>query len=137
MNDTVLVFRTTLDVRWGDMDAYAHVNNARYATYVEETRLRWFASFEGAWRTGEYEPVIAAQTINYRRALEWPARIDVDLLLERRGGSSLTLGFRIAAHGDPDRLHADGNSVLVWTDPRTRRSTPLPAAVLRALPGGA
>jgi acyl-CoA thioester hydrolase len=134
MSEAPALFQATLDVRWGDMDAYGHVNNARYASYVEETRLRWFASFEGAWRTGEYEPVIAAQTINYRRAVEWPARIEVALRLERRGGSSLTLGFRITADGDPTRLYADGSSVLVWTDPRTRRSTPLPADVLRALP---
>jgi acyl-CoA thioester hydrolase len=123
---------TRIDVRWGDMDAYGHVNNAVYATYVEEARLRWFASLPGAWRTDASAPVIAAQTINYRRQLEWPATLRVTLLAERVGNSSITIAFTIAAEGDPATIHADGNSVLVWIDPSSGRSIPLPGTVRAA-----
>jgi acyl-CoA thioester hydrolase len=129
MSDGRVLLATRIDVRWGDMDAYGHVNNATYATYVEEARIRWFSSLPGPWRTPSGEPVIAAQTINYRRQLEWPAALRVALVAERVGNSSLTIGFRIAAEADPDTVYADGNSVLVWVDPASGRSIPLPAMV--------
>lgn len=123
---------TRIDVRWGDMDAYGHVNNATYASYVEEARIRWFASLPGAWRSDASAPVVAAQTINYRRQLEWPAALQVALTAERVGNSSLTIGFVIAAEADPLTVYADGNSVLVWIDPAGGRSIPLPAVVRAA-----
>ena len=123
---------TRVDVRWGDMDAYGHVNNATYATYVEEARLRWVASLPGEWRTAASAPVIAAQTINYRRQLEWPATLRVALSAERVGNSSITIGFAISAEGDPSTVYADGSSVLVWIDPGSGRSIPLPASVRAA-----
>lgn len=121
-----------IDVRWGDMDAYGHVNNATYATYVEEARLRWFATLPDAWRTATSAPVIAAQTINYRRQVEWPASLQVALVVERVGNSSLAIGFTITAAADPTLVHADGSSVLVWIDPASGRSIPLPDAVRAA-----
>jgi acyl-CoA thioester hydrolase len=33
--------RISLQMRWSDMDAYAHANNAIYLTYLEEARFRW------------------------------------------------------------------------------------------------
>lgn len=127
-----VLLATRIDVRWGDMDAYGHVNNATYATYVEEARIRWFASLPGDWRTASSEPVIAAQTINYRRQLEWPAALRVTLSAERVGNSSLTIAFVIAAESDPATVYADGNSVLVWVDPASGRSIPLPEMVRAA-----
>jgi acyl-CoA thioester hydrolase len=135
MSDAVRLLETRIDVRWGDMDSYGHVNNAVYATYVEEARLRWFASLAGPWRTDSYAPVIAAQTINYRRQLEWPAALRVSLALERVGNSSLTIGFTIATHDDAGVVHADGSSVLVWVDPASGCSTPLPAVMRGVLAG--
>lgn len=123
---------TRIDVRWGDMDAYGHVNNAVYATYVEEARIRWFAALPGAWRTEASAPVIAAQTVNHRRQLEWPAALRVVLSAERVGNSSLTIAFVIAAESDPATVYADGSSVLAWIDPASGRSIPLPAAVRAA-----
>jgi acyl-CoA thioester hydrolase len=132
MSDAVNLLEARIDVRWGDMDAYAHVNNAVYASYVEEARLRWFASLDGPWRTDTHEPVIAAQTINYRRQLEWPATLRVSLVVKRVGNSSLTVAFTIAATGDASVVHADGESVLVWVDPANGRSVPLPPVVRAA-----
>ncbi|MFN9729412.1 MAG: acyl-CoA thioesterase [Pseudomonadota bacterium] len=128
---------TRIDVRWGDMDAYGHVNNAVYATYIEEARLRWFASLPAAWRTDSSAPVIAAQTVNYRRQLEGPAALRVALSVQRVGRSSLTIAFVIAADSDPATAYADGSSVLVWVDPASGRSIPLPAMVLAAAAGDA
>ncbi len=127
-----LLISAPIDVRWGDMDAFGHVNNAAYATYLEEARLRWFGTIEGGWFDQEFAPVLAAQGINYRLPIEWPAQIAVELTLERIGTTSLTLGMRIVSRNSPHAFHADGTNVLVWIDRKTGKPTPLPAHIRRA-----
>lgn len=125
-----LLAATDLDVRWSDLDALGHVNNATYATYVEEARLRWFSQLDGAWKNPASYPVVVAQSINYRRALEWPARLRVEVHAVRIGTSSLTLGFRILDGGDGEA--ADGTTVLVWVDATSGCSVRLPDSVRAA-----
>lgn len=128
-----LLFRLPLGVRWGDMDAFNHVNNAAVATYLEEARMRWFASLGGGWIDAQVQPILAAQTINYRLPIEWPADLVVELKVERVGRTSLTLAFRMVSATDaPLRHHADGSHVLVWIDPASGRAVPLPEAVRAA-----
>ena len=57
-------------VRWGDMDAMGHVNNAIYFQYLESARVGYFETLvdwtgrdEGGGRQG---PVVVSQTFNYR-----------------------------------------------------------------------
>ena len=133
MSDGKVLIDAPVTVRWGDMDAFNHVNNATYATYVEEARLRWFQTIEGEWRNDEISPILAAQHINYRVPIEWPAEVTVQLFLARVGNSSFTVGFRIVDRDDPSRLYADGDNVLVWTARSTGKSTPLPECVRQAL----
>lgn len=40
---------TELDVRWGDLDAFNHVNNATYLDYIQEARLRWLVTLDKGW----------------------------------------------------------------------------------------
>lgn len=130
-----LLLRTSIPVRWRDLDALNHVNNASYLTYVEEARLIWFASLPRPWVDDDISPLLAAAHVNFRRPIEWPARIAVELFVERLGTTSLTLGHRIVAEDDAQTVYADGNSVLVWIDRRSGRPTALPKAV-RAACGG-
>lgn len=125
-----LLATSEIDVRWSDLDALGHVNNATYATYVEEARLRWFALLPGAWKDPGSYPVVVAQTINYRRAVEWPARLTVEVHAARIGHSSLTLSFRILDGGDGEA--ADGTTVLVWVDAASGRAARLPDTVRAA-----
>jgi len=122
-----------VSVRWGDMDVFGHVNNSVYATYLEEARLRWFATFDGGWYDEAAAPVVAAQSFNFRLPIEWPAELLVELTLERSGTSSMTLGFRMVSHDEPRKFYADGSTVLVWIDRTTGKSTALPPVVLAAI----
>ena len=133
MSEGKLLIEAPVTVRWGDMDAFDHVNNATYATYVEEARLLWFQTIEGEWRNDEISPILAAQHFNYRVPIQWPAEVIVRLSLARVGNTSFTVGFRIVDRADPERLYCDGDNVLVWTARSTGKSTPLPECVRRAL----
>ncbi|HEY9143068.1 MAG TPA: thioesterase family protein [Arenimonas sp.] len=126
-----VVFSVDLEVRWRDLDAFNHVNNASYLGYIEEARVRWFKSLSSDWAGESAAPIMAAVQLNYRRPVNWPETVRVELFAERIGTKSLTLGHRITSAGDDAVLYCDGHTVLVWVD-RGGQSVPLPEAVLAA-----
>jgi acyl-CoA thioester hydrolase len=125
------MFTAAIAVRWRDLDAFNHVNNSTYLTYLEEARLQWMLSMGDVFDPAS-TPVLAASELNYRRPIAWPAQLQVQLLCERLGNSSITIAHRIVDAGDPERLYCDGRVVMVWIDPQTGRSVPLPTSVRSA-----
>lgn len=128
---STIVSTLVLDVRWRDMDAFDHVNNASYLGYVEEARVRWFKSLTEDWAGEAAAPIMAAVTVNYRRPINWPETLRIELIAERVGNKSLTLGHRISAASDPALLYCDGHTVLVWVN-HEGQSVPLPETVRAA-----
>ncbi len=124
--------RVPMDVRWGDLDAFNHVNNATFLVYAQEARLAWLANVKGSWFNEAMMPVVAAAQMNFRRQLAWPARIAVELAATRIGTSSLTIAHRIVDASNTDCVYADGDVVMVWIDPASGRSVPLPASIREA-----
>ena len=126
------LFVAAIAVRWRDLDAFNHVNNSAFLTYLEEARLQWLATVRGPWFDEHAMPVLAASTLNYRAPISWPGALQVELYLARLGNSSLTLAHRVVDAADPARRYCDGEVVLVWMDPATGRSVPLPQSLRSA-----
>ena len=126
---TVPLFVADLAARWRDLDAFNHVNNSNYLTYLEEARLQWLSHVPGPWFDDHSMPVMAAAQLNYRRPIEWPAQLQVQLFCERMGNSSMTIAHRLVDANDSERLYCDGHVVMVWMDPATGRPVPLPEAI--------
>ena len=126
--------RVPITVRWRDLDAFNHVNNANFLTYLEEARLVWLLGIKGDWKTDEMSPVLAASQINFREQIEWPAGIVVELHCAKLGNTSMTLSHRITS-ADGDKLHSDGSVVMVWINPGNGRPVSVPAAVRAACTG--
>lgn len=124
-----------LAVRWRDLDAFNHVNNSKYLSYLEEARLHWMAGLPGQGLDGEVAPVVAAATLNYRRPIAWPAQVMIELFVERLGNTSVTVGHRITDAGDSSVLYCDGHVVLVWIARQNGRAAPLPAGVRESCTG--
>ena len=124
------VFRTQIALRWSDLDAFNHVNNARYLTFLEQARIEWFETLPEPWMTDDVAPVVANATLNFKRPIEYPASIAVELFTERLGNTSVTIGHRIVA--DDGTLHADGHVVAVWVARSNGKPVPLPTALRRA-----
>jgi acyl-CoA thioester hydrolase len=125
-----------IEIRWRDVDAYEHVNNAVYATYLEECRDEWLERVLGD--AGEpWDYVLARVAIDFRRELRLDDEaVVVSCRLDRIGNSSLTLREEIRnAGGD---LAAESEAVVVARDRANGGSRPLTdverAAFERALP---
>ena len=132
-SDTVLLHTASISVRWRDLDAFNHVNNSSFLTFLEEARLQWLQQLPGMWMTAHAAPVTAASDLNYRRPIEWPAQVVVELFCTRLGNSSMTIGHRIVDANDDSLLYCDGNVVMVWMDPASGKSVPLPHTVRESI----
>ena len=114
-----------VEIRWSDVDAYEHVNNAVYATYLEECRDEWVERVLG--KSGDtWDFVLARVAIDFRREL----RLEDDYVVvscgvTRIGNSSVTLVEQIRTQ-DGD-LSAESEAVLVARDRKLGRSRPLTA----------
>ena len=121
-----------LHIRWRDLDAFNHVNNSSYLTFLEEARLQWLRTVPGEWFTEHAMPVMAAVELHYRKPITWPSEVDVLLSCERLGNTSITIGNRIVDRNDANCVYADGNIVMVWVDPASGAAVPLPDALRAA-----
>ena len=126
------LIRVPLSVRWRDLDAFNHVNNSKYLSYLEEARLRWMLTMPGMGLEDDVAPVVAASNLNYKRPIEWPGEVVIELFVERLGNTSVTIGHRIVDAIEGGVTYCDGNVVMVWIDRTSGRAAPLPGAVRAA-----
>ncbi len=115
-------------VRWRDLDAFGHVNNAVYLSYLEVARVALWRSGMGGRDARDIPFVVARVEIDYRSAIELGETVRVELACESVGRRSFTLVYRILAGG---RLAAEARSVQVCVD-RNGATIPVPEA-LRAV----
>ena len=115
-----------IEIRWRDLDALRHVNNAVYATYLEEARDEWMTrALGGAGDLWDY--VLVRVAIDFRRELtQADDAVVVRTRLKRIGASSLTLREEIVTRDGT--VAAEAESVVVARDPATGRSRPLTGA---------
>lgn len=119
------VHSETFPVRWGDLDAYGHVNNTVYFRFFEEARIRWFAA-QSLTADGAGEgPVIVTTSATFQQELTFPATIQVQVYTGRAGNSSLETLYRVV-DADDGRVYASGDAKVVWINHDTGRPTPLP-----------
>ncbi|PNS07697.1 acyl-CoA thioesterase [Solilutibacter silvestris] len=123
-------FVIPIELRWRDLDAFNHLNNATYLSLLEEARIRWFAQLGEPWVTEEFAPVVASSTLNYRAPVNYPATLQIELFSERIGETSVVIGHRIK--GEDGRVHCDGNVVAVWINVKSGKPRALPEGVRRA-----
>ena len=121
-------------VRWGEMDALGHVNNASYLRYFEESRILWSESL-GLHLDGTGEGMILLKaSVTYKKQVGYPADINIDLLAGNIGRTSFQLFNRLTIAGETAPA-ATGEFVIVWFDYRTNKSMPVPATLRVVLEG--
>jgi len=126
---------TSITTRWADNDAYGHVNNVVYYSYFD-TIVNQYLIDAGALDI-ERSPVIGLVVethCNYFAPLSFPYPVEAGLRVARIGASSVHYEIGLFAAKEP-LTAAHGHFVHVYVDRATRRSTPLPASLIRTLQG--
>jgi len=111
-------------VRWNDLDAFGHVNNAKYLTYAESARIDW-----GQQQFGEkadsvlVQMTVARSEIDYLLPItEFESYYDVDLWVESIGNSSFVVGYEVSKDG---LVFTKMKTVQVMIDLESRKSRPI------------
>mgnify|MGYP006180951541 FL=1 len=112
-------------VRWDDIDALGHVNNAKYLTYAQEARFHW--SFYQFYERNEtpffIDMVVARAEVDFIVPIyEGGLFVDVHIWVESVGTSSFVLNYEISSNGV---LHARIKTVQVAISMKTKKSRPL------------
>jgi acyl-CoA thioester hydrolase len=134
----------SLQMRWGDIDQYRHVNNVRYAQYLEDARVltmhRPVSDFapdhprasETIWELigpGK-RAFIARQELEYRESMEYTTEpIIVRFGVSKIGGSSYDYAYELFTEG---RLRVIAEVSVVLVDAETGRPTRLPKDLITA-----
>ncbi|HEY4993959.1 MAG TPA: thioesterase family protein, partial [Nakamurella sp.] len=107
-------------MRWSDLDAFRHVNNAKTVTLLEEARVDWL--FSEAARHGVDRLtdgiVVARLEIDYKRPIGMELPVTVSMGLTKLGQASMTVDYVLSVAGS---TAATASSVLVPVDPATFR----------------
>ena len=118
--------RTTLQVRFRDIDAFAHVNNAVFFSYVEQARIRYLLDVLQPGVDFDRLPLILARVeLDYRSPIAFGEDVTVETRVDRVGRSSFGMSHRMLA-GPEGRLVGDVHTVLVTYDYSNARSMPVP-----------
>lgn len=127
-----LIHVTRIPIRWGDMDAYGHVNNTIYFRYMEQARVEWLEAMDIVVRPLGEAPVIINASCTFLVPMTYPGTVEVRTFIGQLGRSSIPTHVEMRLEGD-DTLYAEGAAKVVWMDTASGKSVPIPDRVRTAL----
>lgn len=119
-------FHLPIQIRYGDIDPQWHVNNARFLTYMEHTRLSYLLHlglFEGH-NFLEFPLIVADVHIAFLAPIEHDEKIRVGMRVSRLGNKSLTLE-NIIENEETGEVKARAEFVMVTFDYQQKKSVPI------------
>lgn len=120
-------FITQVTVRFRDVDAMGHVNNAVYFTYLESARTEFFAELLEIESPGDLPVILAEATCRFRAPVFFREKLNVGMGVSRWGNKSFDLVYEITA--EDGRVVATARTVMVMYDYQQEKTFPVPEAL--------
>jgi acyl-CoA thioester hydrolase len=119
--------KTPIEIRFADIDAFSHVNNAKYLTYIEQARVKYFNDIVGWSYDWSKEGIILAKAeINFLKPILFKDEIAVMTRCSRIGNKSFDLQYHIIKYIDEEAiLMAEGLTIMVAFDYTQKKSIDL------------
>ena len=121
-----LVHVENMRMRWGEMDALGHMNNTVYFRYFEQARISWFDALNVDYKEGSEGPILASINCRFRIPVIYPADLVISVYAGKSRNSSFALMNTITHEGEPSRVYATAEAVMVWISLSDGKSRPLP-----------
>jgi len=124
-----------MTTRWGDNDAYGHVNNVVHYSWFDTAVNAWLIE-AGLLDIEKGDPIglVVETGCRYARSLAYPEPVEIGLGVDRLGMSSVTYRLGVFAKGASDAA-AEGHFTHVYVGRTDRRPVPLPETWRRAFEG--
>ena len=95
-------FHFEINTRWRDLDAFGHVNNATFATYVEDARISMFKRWNLSQTLGNRSVIAASLKLDFKQQLSHPSEIVVGQRISRIGTTSFDIQAIIYKKDSPN-----------------------------------
>ena len=118
-------YSAKVHVRWDDLDAFGHINNAKYLTYAQEARsdFTWFSRQKAGKKPLLADMVVARAEVDYIEPIyEGGMDVECQIWITRIGNSSFEMEYEII-HKGVIRSRVKTTQVAVSVE--TKRSRPL------------
>ena len=131
-----------IQIRWRDLDALGHVNNAVYLTYFELARLAYIRALLGddaprdprTLLPYDFQFILAEVTCRYRSPATLGDQLAVTVWVAQVGRKSFVFKYRIT-DDVTKRLVAEGCSTQVWYDYASNESRLVPTKIVARMEG--
>ena len=120
-----LVYEMVVPIRWGDMDAMGHVNNAVYFRYFETVRIDWMRSIGALPGPDGIGPVIVNAFCSFIRQLEYLGECWAKHYVANRAAPSFDTYLTLERTDQPGVIYSEGGRRR-WVDLPKQKSVPLP-----------
>lgn len=123
-----------LDVAWGEMDAYDHVNNVVYFRYFENARIAYLDRV--GWMASKVQsglgPIIASTSARYRKPVSYPDHLFVGVRATDVQADRLLFEYRLVS-AKWNAVAAEGQALVVSYDYKAGAKVPIPDLIRRAI----
>ena len=111
-----------LKIRWADLDAFKHINNAAYLVYMQEARadFTWFSRIARGEEPMLADMVVARAEVDYLSPIhQTGTTLEVEIYVEKISNSSFVMVYEMSQGGT---LRARGKTVQVGVDMETEKA---------------
>jgi len=124
------MFVHTERVRFRDLDAMGHVNNAVFLTYIESARVAFLQHLGAATTLQDMSIIVARIEIDFRAPVGFGDEVAISVRASRFGDKSFDLDYELRVDG---KVVAEAKSVLVGYDYGKREAVPIPDTLRESL----
>ncbi|MEY4120659.1 MAG: hypothetical protein RLZZ472_1049 [Pseudomonadota bacterium] len=124
--EKTFVHESIITVRWGDMDAFGHVNNAVYFRYIEQARINWLDSLGLNFAQDEQGVVVVNAFCNFMKPVEYPADLIIKTYITNPTRVGLDTFNEMSLASDPETVRATSGATIVWVDFKTQKAASWP-----------
>ncbi len=115
--EKILVHSKDFSIRWGDMDAYGHMNNTMYFFYTQEARFEFLKDNNIEFSPNTQAPILAGISCKFLRPIFYPAQITVETWLIKIEGKRVFFEHVLKSQEmDKVKKYAILEAVVVWYD---------------------
>jgi len=122
-----------VDIAWGDMDAFQHVNNIMFFKYFESARIKYFdlMNMHHLMKTQQKGPILAQASCQFIKPLTYPDQLKVGATISSIGNSSIKMDYFL--HSEKHGLAAKGESIIVMIDYKTGKKINVPEEIRQTI----
>jgi acyl-CoA thioester hydrolase len=110
-------------VRFRDLDALGHVNNAVFLTYIESARVAFLVDLGAATSLEDMSIIVARIEIDFRAPVGFGEEVEIAVRASRFGDKSFDLDYELRVAG---QVVAEAKSVLVGYDYEKGQTVAIP-----------